>query len=72
MCPINLEKLTFRPGDLAWALAKKLAATGETPSRYLRRIVAADLGQAEPEMRGQVANLKQYAKKKRRGRKPLG
>jgi hypothetical protein len=61
----NIDKLTFRPGNLAGALAKRLAATGETPSRYLRRVVAADLGQKEPEMRGQVANLKQYAKKKR-------
>ena len=69
---MTIDRITFRPGDLAGALAKKLAATGETQSRYLRRIVACDLGQAEPEMRGQVANLKQYAKKKRRGRKPLG
>jgi hypothetical protein len=66
------QKITFLVGDMEAALASRLAATGETPSRYLRRIVAADLGRDPPEMRGQVANLRQYAAKrtkKRKGRK---
>jgi hypothetical protein len=57
------QKVTFLVGELEGPLAKRLEETGETPSRYLRRLVAADLGKKPPAMRGQVANLRQYAKK---------
>lgn len=63
------QKITFLVGDLEAALDKRLSATGETPSRYLRRLMAADLGAEPPEMRGQVANLRQYAAKKSKTRK---
>lgn len=36
------EKISFRPGPLAEPMGRKLKATGETPSHYLRRLVAED------------------------------
>lgn len=44
------EKISFRPGPLAGPMGRKLKATGETPSEYLRRLVAEDTGKPEPEM----------------------
>ena len=58
------EKLTFRPGNLAGPMGDRITETGETPSAYLRRVVAADLGTETPEMRGNLATLKQFATKK--------
>jgi hypothetical protein len=43
-------KISFRPGPLAGPMGRKLKATGETPSEYLRRLVAEDCGKPEPEM----------------------
>ena len=56
------KKMTFRPGDLAGPMENRIKETQETPSKYVRRLIAADLGVKAPEMRGNVANLKQYAK----------
>lgn len=47
---MGLDRITFRPGSLAGPMEKKLAATGETPSDYVRRLIAADCGVAPPEM----------------------
>jgi hypothetical protein len=44
------EKISFRPGSLAGPMGRKLKATGETPSAYLRRLIAADCGKPEPAM----------------------
>ena len=44
------DRITFRPGPLAGALGKRLSLTGETPSQYIRRLVAADLGKPVPDM----------------------
>jgi hypothetical protein len=63
------QKISFRLGELAGPMAAKIAATEETPSEYIRRVVAADLGCDVPEMRGNVAYLKQFAKKKRSRKK---
>jgi len=60
------EKISFRPGDLAGPMAERIDATQETPSEYLRRVVAADLGVDAPAMRGNVAYLKQFANPKKR------
>lgn len=45
------EKLTFRLGTLAGVVAAKLKRTGETPSEYLRRLIATDCGVDPPEMK---------------------
>ena len=58
------EKITFRPGNLAGPMGDRITETGETPSEYIRRVVAADLGTEPPEMRGNLATLKQFAPKK--------
>ena len=60
------EKITFRPGNLAGAMEKKLAETGETPSAYLRRLTAADLGKKPPAMDGHIKTLKRVNRDKRR------
>lgn len=44
------DRITFRPGSLAGPMAKKLLATGEGPSEYVRRLIAADCGVEPPEM----------------------
>ena len=44
------EKITFRLGPLAESVSRQLKKTGESPSSYLRRLVADDLGEAAPEM----------------------
>lgn len=72
------ERITFRPGSLAGPMAKKLEATGEGPSGYVRRLIAADCGVDAPEMSaGSAANAETAAranaarwepKKKRRSR----
>ena len=58
-------KISFRPGDLAGPMGERIGETGETPSAYLRRVVAADLGADPPEMRGNLATLKQFASKRK-------
>jgi hypothetical protein len=55
------EKISFRPGNLAGPMGERITDTGETPSAYMRRVVAADLGTETPEMRGNLATLKQFA-----------
>lgn len=60
------EKITFRPGNLAGPMGERITETGETPSAYLRRVVAADLGTETPEMRGNLATLKQFANPKKK------
>lgn len=44
------EKISFRPGPLAGPMGKKLQSTGETPSQYLRRLVAEDCDTTPPQM----------------------
>lgn len=44
-------KITFRPSTLAGPMASKLVETRETPSEYVRRLIAADCGVEPPEMR---------------------
>lgn len=51
------EKLTFRPGNLAGAMGRRLTETGESPSEYLRRLVAADCGEKPPKMDGHVKTI---------------
>ena len=51
------EKLTFRPGNLAGPMVKRLAKTGETPSEYMRRLIADDLGRKPPKMDGHIKTI---------------
>lgn len=44
------DRITFRPGSLAGPMAEKLAATGEGPSEYVRRLIATDCGVKPPDM----------------------
>ena len=44
------EKISFRPGLLAGPMGLKIKSTGETPSKYLRRLVAEDCGTNPPKM----------------------
>ncbi len=65
------KTIVVRLGELSEPFVAHLAETGEKESDYVRRLIAADLGLEPPEMRGQVANLKQFAApKKKRSRKP--
>lgn len=70
------DRVDFRPGELAGPMEARMAELGGeeplTPSSYLRRLIAADCGVQEPEMRGNVAYLRQYAKKKKARRKRKG
>ena len=59
------EKLTFRPGNLAGAMAKRLAKTGETPSQYLRRLIADDLGRKPPKMDGHIKAIEEVNKRRK-------
>ena len=63
------EKWTFRLGELRPAVESRLDETGEKPSAYLRRLIAADCGVEPPKMRGNVAYLRQYAKPKKTAKK---
>lgn len=63
------DKISFRPGNLAGPMAERITETGETPSEYLRRVVASDIGIDTPEMRGNLATLRQFAPKKPKRRK---
>jgi hypothetical protein len=60
------EKITFRPGNLAGAMGKKLDETGETPSVYVRRLIAEDCGRKPPAMDGHIKTLKRVNRDKRR------
>jgi hypothetical protein len=60
------EKITFRTGNLAGAMAKKLDETGETPSVYVRRLIAEDCGRKPPAMDGHIKTLKIVNSRKRR------
>jgi hypothetical protein len=72
------DKISFRPGTLAGPMAAKLAETSETPSEYLRRLVASDCGVECPEMKegnpnaaeqAQLANSARWKAKRKRQRK---
>lgn len=64
------DRITFRPGPLAGAMDKRLSHTGETPSQYLRRLVAADLGKPVPDMpEGNPAFREQTKQPKRKAKK---
>jgi hypothetical protein len=60
------EKISFRPGNLAGAMAKKLNETGETPSVYVRRLIAEDCGEKPPAMDGHIRTLQRVNRNKRR------
>lgn len=60
------EKITFRPGNLARAMGNKLDASGESPSDYVRRLIAEDLGRKPPAMDGHIKTLKRVNSRKRR------
>ena len=68
-------KISFRPGTLAGPMAAKLAETFETPSEYLRRLVASDCGVECPKMKegnpnaaeqAQLANSARWQAKRKR------
>ena len=72
------EKISFRPGSLVGPMAAKLAETNETPSEYLRRLVASDCGVECPELKAgnpnaaeqaQRANSARWKAKRKRQRK---
>ena len=48
------DKLTVRVGSLAKPMARKLAQTEESPSQYVRRLIAEDTGARQPKMDGHV------------------
>ena len=49
--PLTPDKsISFRPGTLAGAMQGRLDSTGESPSAYIRRLIAADCGVEAPEM----------------------
>lgn len=71
------DRITFRPGTLAGPMELRLSATGECPSEYVRRLIAADCGVEAPEMvsgnpnaaeQSAAANAARWPKKKRRTR----
>ncbi len=62
------EKISFRPGPLAGPMGRKLNATGETPSEYLRRLVAADCDKPEPKMDGHVKAIERVNRERRKTR----
>lgn len=44
------DRISFRPGSLAGPMENRLAETGEGPSEYVRRLIAADCDVEPPEM----------------------
>jgi len=60
------EKITFRPGSLAGPMSRKLEETQETPSEYLRRLVAEDCDRKPPKMDGHIKVLKEVNKRKKK------
>jgi hypothetical protein len=44
------ERISFRTGSLKKAMGVRIEQTKETPSEYLRRLVAEDLGIEPPKM----------------------
>jgi len=47
-------------------MGRKLKASGETPSEYLRRLVAADCDKPEPKMDGHVKAIKRVNRERRK------
>jgi hypothetical protein len=60
------EKISFRPGNLAGAMGKKLDETGETPSVYVRRLIAEDCDRKPPKMDGHIKVLNEVNKRKKK------
>lgn len=60
------DRITFRPGSLSGPLSSRLAETDETPSEYLRRIIAADLGRKPPKMDGHVQTINRVNERARK------
>ena len=58
------EKISFRPGPLAGAMARRLKATGEKPSSYIRRLISEDCGRKVPAMDGHVKTIKAVNKRR--------
>ena len=60
------DKISFRPGSLAGPMARKLDETGETPSNYVRRLIAEDCDREPPKMDGHIKVLKEVNKRKKK------
>lgn len=60
------DKITFRPGSLAGPMAHKLEETGETPSNYVRRLIAEDCDRKPPKMDGHIKVLNEVNKRKKK------
>ena len=59
-------KVTFRPGPLDKSIARQIKGTGETPSQYLRRLVAEDCGRPVPPMTGYITTILRVNKERRK------
>lgn len=75
------DKISFRPGSLAGPMAARLNDTGETPSNYVRRLIAEDCGVDPPEMlagnpnaaqQAEAANAARWGRKKKKRRPKSG
>lgn len=60
------DKITFRPGSLSGPMARKLEETEETPSNYVRRLIAEDCDRKPPKMDGHIKVLKEVNKRKKK------
>lgn len=66
------DKLTIRLGPLAPPLAKACDETGETPSEFVRRCIADELGVPPPDMAERAAAARERtAESMNRFREPL-
>lgn len=61
--PNNID---LRLGPLGPLIADAITETGESPSEWVRDAIAKKLGVEPPEMRGNLATLKQFAKPKKK------
>ena len=64
--PNNID---LRLGPLGPKIADAIADTDQSPSEWVREAIAEKLGVDPPKMRGNVANLKQFAQPKMTARR---
>lgn len=60
------DNIDLRLGPLGPMIADAIAGTDESPSAWVRDAIAKKLGVDPPEMKGNLATLKQFAKPAKR------
>lgn len=59
------KSVTIRLGPLTKGVFNRIKSTKETVSNYIRRLVATDLGETPPEMKGFIDTIERFNRERK-------